>query len=64
MHGKPYAYGFPEESATGTPSGLPVGAVRANLMFMSMFVLTEDEFMEHVNKVVDKYPDLESYLLG
>ena len=38
--------------------------VTANLMFMSMFVLTEDEFMEHVNKIVDKYPDLESYLLG
>ena len=36
----------------------------ANLMFMSMFVLTEDEFMEHVNKIVDKNPDLESYLLG
>ena len=36
----------------------------ANLMFMSMFVLTEDEFMDHVNKIVEKYPDLESYLLG
>ena len=36
----------------------------ANLMFMAMFVLTEEEFMDHVNKIVDKYPDLESYLLG
>lgn len=36
----------------------------ANLMFMSMFVLTEDEFMDHVNKIVKKYPDLENYLLG
>ena len=36
----------------------------ANLMFMSMFVLTEDEFMEHVYMIVDKNPDLECYLLG
>lgn len=36
----------------------------ANLTFMAMFVLTEDEFMDYVDKIVDKYPDLESYLLG
>lgn len=35
----------------------------ADFCFMSMFVLSEDDFMGYLNKVVEEYPDLKSYLM-